>query len=553
MSSDNKNKRKDAGQYIETRNRKKAREALDLITNSKQRQASLFNLLGTEYTGPSEAQLEMMFRLFDTNRDGKISGEELKGVIRAMGKRPLTKRIDKILAECDTNGKGYIEMDEFVRYMQKKAAEKAKQLGLLESSDEEDEAEDAEGGDTDEEKEDTPKRKAAGARPKKRKAASSASSASTNTTSNSNSLAKQPSFFAPIKKGSSIVHFYTENAGTHKTNVELDKFNNPTGLEHDLGLEGAFTQFTILIGKFYKYIDTDSRNALKSKGFNIVDAGTQKEFVEKLPTADIALIVSNYTDDTTTTEQEFVDAVKKFHESGKGLFVWYDNHPYTFQGNWVSKALFGIEATGNEMGKQELSLGTGEGKQQFSSHLITTGINNLYEGVTISSFAKKSDKFETLATSSEGNTIILVSDPTKMDKNCGRVVLDTGFTKLFSEYFTAGTSRYIKNACVWLLALDGRFNLGVEVSGAIPKPIETPVWQFEHGGWLDYDNDASKVVEEAYQEWLLNPNIDVRSVKSGHWAYQIDFKHNTQTNIQHFSHTSRNIRRIMKQVIEPQI
>ncbi|KAK5583609.1 hypothetical protein RB653_005207 [Dictyostelium firmibasis] len=571
------NKRKEVDsqppKYIETRIRKKAREALDLISNTKQRQASLFNLLGNDYTGPTEQQLEMIFRLF--SRNGKTIGcDELKSVIRAMGKRPLTRRIDKILNECDENGNGTIEMDEFVRYMQKKAMEKAKTLGLLGESDDEEEEE---GGDTDEEKEDSPKRKAANAKPKSKKPSTkkvtttatnttAATTATTNTTAATTpkpiiakAITKQPSFFQPLKKGSSIVHYYTENAGTHiNANVELDQYSNPKGIEYDLGVEGAFTQFTILIGRFYNSSDLECIKDLKSKGFQIVEAVTQRDFLDKLPKSDIALIISGHKNDNTSTEQQFIDDVETYHKVGKGLFIWNDNAPFIYHGNLITKRLYGITADGNEPGKQDLTLGNGSDKQHFSSHLVTSGIVNLYEGVTISSFADitpANGKVEVLASSSQGNKIMLVSssDLTKIDANCGRVVIDSGFTKLFAQFFSAGTSRYVKNCCVWLLALDHRFRLGVEVSGEIQKPKEEPVWQYSHGSWLDFDTDASKIVEEAYQEWLTNPFTDVRSVKSGNWAYQINFKENQQTNIQHHDHKVRDIRRVLKNVVKPTI
>ena len=45
------------------------------------------------------------------------------------------------------------------------------------------------------------------------------------------------------------------------------------------------------------------------------------------------------------------------------------------------------------------------------------------------------------------------------------------------------------------------------------------VWQYKHGAWHNDDNDdddaASDIVEVVYQEYLRNPFIDVRAVKSG--------------------------------------
>jgi len=40
----------------------------------------------------------------------------------------------------------------------------------------------------------------------------------------------------------------------------------------------------------------------------------------------------------------------------------------------------------------------------------------------------------------------------------GRLLVDTGFTKLYPEYWSlAGQARYIVNAIVWLVDIEGRF------------------------------------------------------------------------------------------------
>ncbi|KAN0027613.1 hypothetical protein ACTFIU_010584 [Dictyostelium citrinum] len=76
-----------------------------------------------------------------------------------------------------------------------------------------------------------------------------------------------------------------------------------------------------------------------------------------------------------------------------------------------------------------------------------------------------------------------------------------------------------------------------------------PKWQYKFSNnWMDYTQAASAITEQAYQDWLLNSFVDVRSVQSGQWCYQIDFKQMTQTNIQHHDHTTRNIRRIIQNV-----
>jgi hypothetical protein len=78
-----------------------------------------------------------------------------------------------------------------------------------------------------------------------------------------------------------------------------------------------------------------------------------------------------------------------------------------------------------------------------------------------------------------------------------------------------------------------------------PSPLtRRAVWQYEDAGWHDYDLAASDEVERCYQTYTRHPGMfDVRSIKSGHWAYCVDFPNMFQVNIQHENHTRRNIRR----------
>jgi len=79
------------------------------------------------------------------------------------------------------------------------------------------------------------------------------------------------------------------------------------------------------------------------------------------------------------------------------------------------------------------------------------------------------------------------------------------------------------------------------------KKEDTYIWEYkEHDKWFPYAPEASVIVEKAYKDYLADPNqIDVRSVQSGMWAYQVDFTNMTQTNIQHQNHTTRDIRRTL--------
>jgi len=71
-------------------------------------------------------------------------------------------------------------------------------------------------------------------------------------------------------------------------------------------------------------------------------------------------------------------------------------------------------------------------------------------------------------------------------------------------------------------------------------------WQYYHNpSWYNYEPEASKVVEEVYQEYLKNPYAtDIRDVKSGEWNYLVDFGQMQQTNVGHAARTVRDIRRL---------
>ncbi|KAH3760197.1 hypothetical protein Pelo_7982 [Pelomyxa schiedti] len=70
-------------------------------------------------------------------------------------------------------------------------------------------------------------------------------------------------------------------------------------------------------------------------------------------------------------------------------------------------------------------------------------------------------------------------------------------------------------------------------------------WQYLDGTWKPYSAEADATLEKYYSEYQKNQGMyDVPAVHSGEWDYCVDFATMKQTNIQHHSHTSRNIRRL---------
>ena len=85
------------------------------------------------------------------------------------------------------------------------------------------------------------------------------------------------------------------------------------------------------------------------------------------------------------------------------------------------------------------------------------GITKLYEGTTISYPLVGLGDLQVLATSSDNHPVLCYATNQphgKLDTARGRIHVDCGFTRLWTEFSEAGTSRYISNATIWLLGLD---------------------------------------------------------------------------------------------------
>ncbi|XP_077241094.1 calcium-binding EF-hand family protein [Tasmannia lanceolata] len=61
------------------------------------------------------AEVERIFKRFDTNGDGKISSTELGDALRTLGSASPAE-IQRMMAEIDTDGDGYIDFKEFTAF-----------------------------------------------------------------------------------------------------------------------------------------------------------------------------------------------------------------------------------------------------------------------------------------------------------------------------------------------------------------------------------------------------------------------------------------------------
>lgn len=194
-------------------------------------------------------------------------------------------------------------------------------------------------------------------------------------------------------------------------------------------------------------------DALKRKGFHVDNVKNEPEFLQKLQSKyyQIAWVISASSIETST----FISSLLEFHSTGGAIFLFADNIPYIHHASEFLHKKFGIILTGNHPGNKTLRFKENGHTQigHFGQHEIFTGIQNLFEGVTICHpvylAPRGRSSMNTVATATDGNPCIVVFDP-PMHSDEGRLCLDCGFTKLFINWNSAGTARFVVNVSCWL-------------------------------------------------------------------------------------------------------
>ncbi len=230
--------------------------------------------------------------------------------------------------------------------------------------------------------------------------------------------------------------------------AEPDHYGNAEGNQYDLAVDGAFEGQTVLVLHFYTGEGFDfslPEAALREKGFGVYrysnGAPEPEQLAQDLINANQLWIIS---DSSRHLNDEHLAVILDFFESGHGIYVWGDNEPYYADANFVANALFDTTMSGNLPGDNVVTLLDGYGAGLLPNHLITTGLEHLYEGITIATL-DTTGPFEPLLYGSAGNLVTAV-----YEHEGRRAILDGGFTRLYIHWDTAGTARYVKNAAAWL-------------------------------------------------------------------------------------------------------
>ena len=249
---------------------------------------------------------------------------------------------------------------------------------------------------------------------------------------------------------------YTMNAGkTTIRGVPTDRHGNATGNQWDLAQDGGFLGHSIVVLHLYTKEDFDFAKptaALKKKGFKVIRFENKppplNEFKSVLAQASQLWVISSK---SVLLSTDHIEAIREFFDSGKGVYIWGDNTPFHADANQLLSELFNSSMAGNYIGNKVLKEASNGSKSGFFPHLVTTGLNNLFEGVTISKI-KLSNGLTSIVNSSDGNCVTAC-----YDQDGKRALIDGGFTRLYVQWDDAGSSRFVCNAAAWLVNWE-RFN-----------------------------------------------------------------------------------------------
>lgn len=236
-------------------------------------------------------------------------------------------------------------------------------------------------------------------------------------------------------------------ASKQKRRVAADGYGNAQGNQYDLAYDGAFDGQTIAVLDFYTGHDFSlPRAALAEKGFGVVRwtrPPPPKDLRAALKKSNQVWIIAGC--EGQLLEDEHVSIIKEFFEDGHGLYIWGDNDPCLADADLVARTIFDVRVKGDLPGDRIVPIQPKSGTPGLApNHLITTGLEHLYEGVTVATIVP-AHGFEPLVYGSANNLVVAV-----YDQDQRRAIVDGGFTRLSYKWDSAGTGRYVKNAASWL-------------------------------------------------------------------------------------------------------
>jgi len=269
----------------------------------------------------------------------------------------------------------------------------------------------------------------------------------------------------------------------------FDEFGNPLGRAFDLGggdearIRGEKILFYVCTISDGNFAESELRSLMAERGlqFDVMHApriGGCALTEQVLARYSQLWYVSGQ---VPTLSAGQVQMIVNYVRAGNGLAIWADNEPYYADANLLAQALIGTRFSGNTPGDMIMTPGGRRTPGRFVEHQLTQGVNNLYEGITICSIEPTS-AVTILGQSHDGQSCLGC-----FEREGQRIVLDTGFTKLYREFFhkSAGLGRYLSNIAFWLargsrgvdyqLLTPGRERIETFTKGEAPKGYQFTV------------------------------------------------------------------------------
>ncbi len=254
-----------------------------------------------------------------------------------------------------------------------------------------------------------------------------------------------------------------------------DNHGNAAGNQYDLAVDGAFDGQTVLILDQVGNTLANTKAALLQKGLSTVVyprglTPSVPELRKALSKSCQLWLISTH---RALLSDAHIAVIKTFFEAGHGVYIWGDNDPLYVDANRLASALIpGLHMQGNLHGDLVVGLAERGSAGVAVGHLITTGLEHLYEGVTIATLlfdAQGGARPEHLygpklkqpgrawdSAIPKGFTPVMYGSAGNLvsaayEKNGRRLVIDGGFTRLAVNWDDAGTARFVKNAAAWLV------------------------------------------------------------------------------------------------------
>jgi hypothetical protein len=288
-------------------------------------------------------------------------------------------------------------------------------------------------------------------------------------------LAATPAFAQYTKQAGQNEARADSDGGPAPAQIARDTYGNAQGSKYDLAVDGAFDGQTILVIDFYsgQYNYSASefsgvKEAVKEKGFSVVHMfnAPPPDQLEKLLAKSNQFWLVASCDNQTHLTAEQNQVIKRYFESGHGVYLWGDNDPCNADADKLASLLIDARVQGDLPGDQTVGISQGAGRPGVvKNHLLGTGVEHIYEGVTVAT-VKPTNALTPVIYGSAGNLVAAA-----YEQDGKRLIVDGGFTRMYYKWDSAGTGRYIKNAAAWLANFE---HFGSQVLGKNVAPSVAP-------------------------------------------------------------------------------